>query len=68
MSKFRDAIFTLASRINDFHKTHTIVHYQLFSVGVLYRGVVSLQTIESDNMSLFIEKCDTPLSMRWDKS
>ena len=27
MSKFRDAIFTLASRINDFHKTHTIVHY-----------------------------------------
>lgn len=34
---------TLTRGINDFHKTHPIIYNQLFSVSVLYRGVVGLQ-------------------------
>jgi len=33
---------TLTSRIDDFHKTHFIVHYKLFSIRILYCRVVCL--------------------------
>jgi hypothetical protein len=43
---------TLAGSIDDFYKTHAIVYYKLFSIGVLYRRVISLvRIVISDDMT-----------------
>ena len=38
---------TLASGIDDLHKTHFVVHYELFSVRILYCWIIGLRIGEN---------------------